>query len=375
MRQTIFQRVLNKAFANTGLAIEFTLPDGGHMLAGNGAPSATISVHSRQAQNQLFSMNENGIIEAYLQGEIDIEGDMQAVLGIRRLLKSRHGLGWLKRFAIPALFGQVRTNKMAIDKHYELDPAFYLAFLDATWPAYTQGVYSQPDESLAEATQRKLEFAAQACQIGPGKHVLEVGPGWGAFTKYLLPQDVKITALTISEQSKAYLEKTFPSQHLRVLNQDFLAYKPSQKFDAISIMGVLEHLPQYRWVCQQLRTLLKPGGYAYLDASACTRKYAMSKFIYKHIFPLNHSFMHLKGFLKAAKQEGMQLVSLHDDSKSYQYTIETWAKNLEASRERLVKHFGEYHFRRFRLYLWGSAQAFADEDLQCHRVVLQSPTS
>jgi len=373
MQRSIFENLLNKALSSSGIAVTFILPDGEQLLAGKGKSSATITVHSQQAQNQLFGLSENGIIEAYLRGDIDIEGNMQDVLGIRNTFKSRHGLGWLKRFTIPALFGQVRTNKMAINKHYELDPTFYLSFLDSTWPAYTQGIYEQQDESLANATERKLAFAAQACHIEQGKRVLEVGPGWGAFTKYLLPKNVDITALTISDQSKAYLEDAFPSDRLQVFNQDFLTYKPTQKFDAISIMGVMEHLPQYRWVCRQLRSLLKPGGYAYLDASASTKKYAMSKFIYQHIFPLNHSFLHLKGFLKAARQEGLKLISLHDDSKSYQYTIQTWAKNLETHRQRLVEQFGEYNFRRFRLYLWGSAQAFIEEDLQCHRVVLQVP--
>ncbi len=373
MRQNIFQRMLNKAFSKAGTAMEFRLPDGQLILAGDGKTAATITVKTQDAQNHLFSLNENGIIEAYLQGDIDIEGSMQSVLSIRTVLKSRHGFSWLSRFLVPTFLGQVRTNKMAIDKHYELDPAFYLSFLDSTWPAYTQGIYDNPDENLATATERKLEFAAEACHIDSGKQVLEIGPGWGAFTKYLLPRSVDITALTISQQSKEYLENTFPSKHLKVLNQDFLAYAPPQKFDAISIMGVMEHLPQYRRVCHQLRRLLKPGGYAYLDASASTKKYAMSEFIYKHIFPLNHSFLHLKGFLKAAKQEGLKLVSLHDDSKSYQYTIETWANNLESHRQRLINQFGEYNFRRFRLYLWGSAQAFADNDLQCHRVVLQAP--
>ncbi len=373
MHKNIFQRILNKAFSQAGTAIKFHLPDGREIIAGEGDPAATITVHTQDAQSQLFGLNENGIIEAYLQGEIDIEGSMQKILGIRKVLKARHGFGWLKRFLVPLFAGQVRSNKMAIDKHYELDPNFYLAFLDATWPAYTQGIYNNPNENLATATERKLEFAADACQLDSGKHVLEIGPGWGAFTKYLLPRSVDITALTISQQSKDYLENAFPSKQLKVLNQDFLAYAPPEKYDAISIMGVMEHLPQYRRVCQQLKRLLKPGGYAYLDASASTKKYAMSAFIYKHIFPLNHSFLHLKGFLKAAKQEGLKLVSLHDDSRSYQYTIETWAKNLESHRQKLVEQFGEYNFRRFRLYLWGSAQAFADDDLQCHRVVLQTP--
>ena len=43
------------------------------------------------------------------------------------------------------------------------------------------------EELLATAVVRKkIEFAIAKCGLEPGKTVLEIGPGWGAFTAYAL---------------------------------------------------------------------------------------------------------------------------------------------------------------------------------------------
>ena len=370
----MLERRLAGALEDLPIAIELILPSGNTVVAGDGEPSATIHVRTKRAARLLMALNENGIAESYVRGEIDIGGSMREVLRCRAALKRRHGLSWLARFLFSPLFGQVRTNRVAIRRHYELEPEFYLGFLDSTWPAYSQGVFLSKEETLATATERKFSFATEKCQIDRGSHVLEIGPGWGAYTKYLLERAAaRITALTNSPRSKKHLAATFPSDRFNVVAGDVLAFAPENRFDAVSIMGVLEHLPQYDRVCRKFRELVKPGGYVYADASASTKKYAMSRFIYEHIWPYNHSFLHLETFLEAARSEGFEVVSVHDDSKSYQYTIEAWAKKLEANRERIVERFGEYDFRRFRLYLWGSEAGFEEGALQCHRLVLRAP--
>ena len=370
----MLERRLAGALEDLPVPIQIVLPSGNRVVAGDGPPEATIHVRTKRAARLLMALDENGIAESYVRGEIDIEGSMQEVLKCRGALKRRHGLSWLVRFLVSPLFGQVFTNRLAIRRHYELEPEFYLAFLDSTWPAYSQGVFLSREETLAKATERKFSFATEECGIDRHSHVLEIGPGWGAYTKYLLERvAARITALTNSPRSKEYLAATFPSDRFDVVAGDLLAFAPEERFDAVSIMGVLEHLPQYDRVCRKFRELVKPGGYVYADASACTTKYAASRFIYEHIWPYNHSFLHLESFLEAARSEGFEIVSVHDDSKSYQYTIEAWAGKLESNRRRLVERFGEYDFRRFRLYLWGSEAGFEEGALQCHRLVLRAP--
>ena len=55
-----------------------------------------------------------------------------------------------------------------------------------------------------------------------GMPVLEVGPGMGVLTKYLLDYGHDVTAVEIDEESVDYLNHNFPSLHGRILGDDFL---------------------------------------------------------------------------------------------------------------------------------------------------------
>jgi 16S rRNA (adenine1518-N6/adenine1519-N6)-dimethyltransferase len=57
----------------------------------------------------------------------------------------------------------------------------------------------------------------------PGMCLLEVGPGGGAITKYLLQlQDVVYKAIEVDEEKVAYLEKNYPQAKGRIILQDVL---------------------------------------------------------------------------------------------------------------------------------------------------------
>lgn len=64
-----------------------------------------------------------------------------------------------------------------------------------------------------------------------GMPVLEVGPGMGVLTKYLLDYGHDVTAVEIDEESVDYLNHNFPSLHGRILGDDFL------KMDLAKVMG------------------------------------------------------------------------------------------------------------------------------------------
>src|SRR5207302_10967748 len=140
-----------------------------------------------------------------------------------------------------------------------------------------------------------------------------------------------------------------------MINCDFLDYRSDQQFDAIVIMGVIEHLPQYGAVLRKFASLLKPGGRVFLDGSACTRKYELSSFMVKYIYGGNHSFLVLHDFLEKLARTKLEVTEIQNDRVSYFLTFQQWAKNFDANREFVVQRFGDFNYRRFRLYLWGAA--------------------
>ncbi len=54
------------------------------------------------------------------------------------------------------------------------------------------------------------------------KNVIEIGPGTGVLTKYLLEKDINLVAMDLDRDSIAYLEKYYPNDNLQILEADFL---------------------------------------------------------------------------------------------------------------------------------------------------------
>jgi cyclopropane-fatty-acyl-phospholipid synthase len=115
-----------------GIATPFSLelPDGAKRSVGQGKPEFHVGLRNERALRALRTLDEGDIAEAYLQGDIDIEGDMLKPFSLRASLDDLHPLVAAWRFIEPLLFGQVYTNKQAISSHYNADPKLFLSFLD-----------------------------------------------------------------------------------------------------------------------------------------------------------------------------------------------------------------------------------------------------
>ncbi len=370
----LVDRILSR-FTQSQTPFEIVFPDGRRKSFGDGPPSFTLTLRNRQALRAFASMDEGRVGDAYVAGHVDIEGDMLRPFEVRRSMGDRHYAVTLWRFLQPLLFGQVRTNRKAISDHYDIDSQFFLSFLDRDHPMYTQGIYSGPEDTLSAATVRKFDYCYEKLGLKPGDRILEIGPGWGAWFTYASQRGVKCTGLTISKESKAYLERRAAElgQDWTIVDCDFLAYETTEKYDAIVIMGVIEHLPQYGAVCAKFASLLKPGGRIFLDGSACTKKYELSSFMVKYIYGGNHSFLVLHDFLEQMARTRLRVRELHDDRFSYFLTFQQWAKNFDQNRQEVIARFGEFNYRRFRLYLWGAAYEFLSGSLDCYRMIIESP--
>jgi cyclopropane-fatty-acyl-phospholipid synthase len=351
------------------------LPDGEKRTIGEGKPEFHIGLRNDRALRAVRSLDEGNISEAYLHGDIDIEGDMLKPFTLRNSFHDRHPLVLAWRFIEPLLFGQVYTNKQAIASHYNINPKLFLSFLDPVFPAYSQGVYEHDDEPLSKALERKFDWAIEQCELGPGKTVLEIGPGWGAFAGHALQAGVRFTGITNSEVSQSYLKGKLANfgDNFDIVFSDFYDYEPKEPFDSIVIMGVIEHLPDYERVLKKFYRLLKPGGRVFLDGSAAKKKYELSTFMVRHIYPGNHSFLVLDDFLNKLAKTDLEVMEVQNDRWSYFLTFRQWARNLDAHKDYVRSTFGDFEFRKFRLYLWGATYEFLTRSLDCYRMILHKP--
>jgi cyclopropane-fatty-acyl-phospholipid synthase len=361
----------------SGVTTPFSIemPDRQTRNIGEGKPEFHVGLRNDRALRALRTLDEADIAEGYLHGDIDIEGDMLKPFALRASLDDSHPLVAAWRFIQPLLFGQVYTNKQAISSHYNADPKLFLSFLDPVFPAYSQGVYAHDDEPLSKALERKFDWAIEQCQLGPGKSVLEIGPGWGAFAGHALQAGVRFTGITNSEVSQIYLRSKLANfgDRFDILLTDFYNFEPKERFDSIVIMGVIEHLPNYERVLKKFARLLKPGGRVFVDGSAAKKKYELSTFMVRHIYPGNHSFLVLDDLLNKLAKTELELMEVQNDRWSYFLTFKQWALNLEANKGYVQRTFGDFEFRKFRLYLWGAAYEFLTRNLDCYRLILEKP--
>ena len=49
------------------------------------------------------------------------------------------------------------------------------------------------------------------------------------------------------------------------------------------------------------------------------------------------------------------------------------ARNFDSNRELVIDRFGDFDYRRFRLYLWGAAYEFLSRSLDCYRMIIHYP--
>lgn len=343
---------------------------------GSGEPEFALVVHDRSGLAALGSLDKNAVAEAYVRGSIDVEGDLTRVLAMRSMFDDRHPLRFVWRFAQPFIFGQVARDKKWIAAHYDHEQDFYLLWLDGRHRCYSQGIFAHDDEPVEDAMTRKLDFAIEAVGAKPGDRVLDIGGGWGAFTEHAGRRGIRVTSLTISAESERFLNELIAREELpcTVLLEHLFEHRPAEKYDAIVNLGVTEHLPDYRRTMEVYRSLLKPGGRIYLDASAHREKHSESTFLERHIYPGNGSLLCLHEYLAEVARSPFRVRAIHDDRHNYELTSLHWARALDRHREEIERRWGGELYRKFRLYLWGCVDGFRRDMIQAYRWVMELPS-
>src|SRR5262245_21465421 len=353
------------------------VPDGLAHTFGPDQPVFTITANDTEGARALSSMDQLQVVVAYLGGHLDVDGDMMAVLAMRKFFPDIHPIAWLSRFAPMVLRGKSEHDRRSISAHDDRESDFFLTFMDTRHRCYTEAVFASDDEPLEDAMTRKLDVAIEAIGARPGDHVLEVGGGWGAFVEHAGRQGIQVTTLTLAEESERFLNEVVAANDLSatVVRRHVLQYTSPHRYDAIVNMGVTEHLPDYRATLRKYAELIKSGGRVYLDALAMRRKHRVSTFMSRYIYPGMSSPVVLHSYLKQVARSPFTLISVADDRHNYFLTCREWARRLDDARDQIVRRWGEQLYRRYRLFLWGSAAAFDTDLVQAYRWVLQMPAT
>ncbi|OGD21053.1 MAG: methyltransferase [Candidatus Aminicenantes bacterium RBG_16_63_16] len=360
------------------LPIAFSLGtmDGKSITLGGEEPEFKIIIKNKNGLRAIKSLNELKVAEAYINDDLDVEGDFIKAMSIRNALADRNT--WIKvwRRLAPMIFGRVRLNPKWVAKHYDLNN-IQLIIIDQKYNTYTQGIYESDDDSAEAGAERKLAMAFQSLRLKPDDSVLDIGCGWGGFLRFAAGRGAQVTGITLSRDQKQYVEDLIKENKLNaeVLYQDFLTFQPPKKYDGIVMMGVLEDLSDYQRVMRKLPGILKPGGRIYLDFTASKTSFSTSSFTTKYVWPGTFRPVYMPQFIDALRKSPFEIVALHNDRHNYYL----WGKKghdrwMEKKKE-IILRSDERFWRMFRIILAGVAGNLScpDYSLTAYRMLLELP--
>lgn len=353
-----------------------------------------VVLRSRRALRRLlWQPGELGLAQAYITGELDVEGDLAE--GLRAAWTSARERGahtprltladWARavgeaarlgvvgpRLPAPATEARLRgdrhtkaRDRAAISHHYDLSNDFYRLLLDDTM-AYSCGYWTAEDMDPADAQRAKLELICRKLGLTAGSRLLDIGCGWGSLTLYAAGRHkARVTAVTLAREQAAHVREQVRERGLEhlveVVCQDYRDITGSA-FDAVATVEMGEHVgdeeypafaaalhrmvrPEGRVLVQQMsRGANAPGGGAFIEAYIAPDM---------HMRPLGDTV----ALLEAA---GLEVRSTESMREHYVRTVAAWHRTLERRWDEVVALVGTETARVWRLYLVGGALAFEE---------------
>jgi cyclopropane-fatty-acyl-phospholipid synthase len=392
-RATIF----NALFCGyEGPAFAIRLWDGWRWSSSNSEkPVCTMVVESPQAFKSLVAEpNEITLGEAFIHGDLDVEGDIFSVFSIAEHIFNRprplrqqmlekayatsYGLGqWFKHGPRHSL----KRDRVSVSYHYDQPVDFYKPWLGQSL-AYSCAYFRDAEDTLDDAQEQKLDLICRKLRLQPQERFLDIGCGWGSLVLHAANKyHVHAQGITLSREqeqvAKQRIEQTSLAQRCAVELRDYRESDGVQStFDKIASVGMFEHvglknLAQY---FSTVRRLLRPGG-VFLN-HGITRSYTSAtrkaSFIDRYVFP-DSQLVTLSQVLEAAESQGLEVRDVENIREHYELTLRRWVEGLLRNSGTLLQHVSGATYRTWLLYMAGSAAAFRRGDIAVHQVLLSRP--
>jgi cyclopropane-fatty-acyl-phospholipid synthase len=352
--------------------------DGATAVVGDGEPVLKISIATEAGRAAVRSLSELAIADAYINGDIDIEGSLLDAMKLRELLRnwSPAVRGWahLK----PLMIGRRRCNPGWIAKHYDADNVQFIA-MDADHRIYTPGLYASDDDTLEKGADRRLAMVVDTLGLAEGDTLLDIGCGWGGLIRYCARRGVRATGISLSRHQVGFARRRLAEEGLvaTVLYQDFFSFKPQERFDAITIMGVLEDIANYRLVMRRIAGWINPGGRVYLDFAASYRRLGISPFVTRHVWPGKFRMVYMPQMISAINRSPFDIVQLHNDRHNYHLWTRKGYERCTERHDDVLAAADERMWRTLRVLYAGCAHIFgpASTRATAYRLLLQAQSA
>jgi len=387
-RRLVF-RVLSRIKGGT---IELVEPDGRRFTFGDPATGLRTEVRAHSwGFHTAFLRGTVGLGESYRDGLWDTDDQVALTrIGCRNMA----GLdAWRRRFN-PVLtpFNQLvrrvpRNSRKAarrhISSHYDLGNDLFALFLDESM-MYSSAWFTDPEATLAEAQEARLDRVCEALDLGPDDHLLEIGTGWGALAVHAASRyGCRVTTTTISEEQRdgalRRVADAGVSDLVTVLLEDYRdlrgRYDKLVSIEMIEAVG-WQYFDTYFRRCSEL---LEPDGLMFLQAITIDdRAYDIEKaaksFANTLIFPGGclPSTEVIQGCV--ASSTDMSTIWVDDISPHYAETIKRWRDRFNQNSDLAAELGYDEAFQRvWTLWLSMSEAGFRERRLRDMQMLFAKP--
>jgi cyclopropane-fatty-acyl-phospholipid synthase len=365
----------------------------------DGATFTIVLRHPGALRSLLLPPSDLTAGEAYINDDVDLEGDIFAGLEFAARLESLSGhrlAAWqllrkLRRLPEPEAHSEERPvirgrlhgrrrDRRAVTHHYDTGNDFFRQFLDPDL-VYSCAYFLDPDEPLEVAQRRKLDMVCRKLELQPGMRLLDVGCGWGALVLHAAAEyGVEAVGITLSGEqadlARRRVEEAGLSNRVVILQSDYREVEGT--FDAIASIGMVEHVGerQLGHYFRHLHGLLAPDGqllnHGITSRDRSRRRGRKPTFVSTYVFP-DGELVPVERVIAPAERAGFEVRDLESLRLSYARTLRHWVANLQRNREAAVAVSSEKVYRIWRVYMAGSAVAFEQGGVSVYQALLSKP--
>lgn len=388
---------LNQIFQNyTGPAFAIRFWDGSSWASHTANVAFGLWLRTENAWRALCeSPDDVALGEKYIDGEIEVEGDLYLALRAVPLIESSINgalpapVQRFRRFAAVLTnrlerlthWGRAHSNRRdaaAISHHYDKPPEFFNLFLGSSM-AYSCAYFQSPSKTLDEAQTEKMDLICRKLDLQRDERFLDIGCGWGSLVMHAGTQYGAVShGISLSEKQVDYGVRRIRDQHLSsVCNLELIHFRDlaaqGARFDKLASVGMCEHVGRKHIAeyFQNAYNILFPRG-LFLNHGITRRAGSGSSgpsFIDRYIFP-DGELLTVSEMVKAAESAGFEIRDVEDLREHYEETLHRWVAALDEHEADAVALTDAATVRTWRLYMSGCAEAFRRGDIAVHQILL-----
>lgn len=388
---------IEQQLAALPVTVALTLPGG--RTAGPGDAAVRIKFNDWSCVVALAAGQIGKVGEDYVEKRLELEGNMRDIMAAAAALLpgtpvQSDSSWWTQAFRRAKSLASHTQQKDAeqIRFHYDVSDDFYALWLDPR-RVYSCAYFREPEFSLAQAQEAKLDHICRKLMLRRGERFLDIGAGWGGLLLWAAENyGVNATGITLSHNQHAHVNRLIQEKGLqdrvKMLLLDYRDLPEDLPYDKIASVGMFEHVGQANMAAYfaKIHRLLAPGGVvmnhgitaAMLEPGGLGA--GMGEFIAKYIFP-GGELLHPSLVLREMAIGDLEMVDSENLRPHYARTLWAWSDALESRLDEAYAMLERTHgaegagtvLRAYRLYLAGCAMCFERGWIALHQFLAIRP--